>query len=151
MSDAHVPRPSFERRASALSGAAFIGVTLVTIVVLCGEVVAASDPIALRGIDSLVWVTTAFLLFGSLIGVPICLAIGLPLWCLAESRGRQTRRDASRYGLIAGAGLVVLLLLIGDLPETTGAWLEILTWSAALLLAGPCVGSVAHRLGYPRA
>ncbi len=41
------------------------------------------------------------------IAVPICLAIGMLLWCLAERAGWRSRRKAAQLGTLAGAVVAI--------------------------------------------
>ncbi|WP_235525251.1 hypothetical protein [Sphingomonas sp. Leaf42] len=83
---------------------------------------------------------------GSLIAIPFCLMIGLPLWHLAVGSGRQSRRDALRLGLIVGAiiGLAMAVFGVND-----GAWYDEPLDFLGYCLAGRCAGFIAHRAAYP--
>lgn len=84
---------------------------------------------------------------GSFIAVPIGLMLGLPLWDLAIRSGRQRRREAQRFGLIAGGLIGTVMAVIGD-PGT--CWFDEPLDFVGYCLAGLCAGRIAHRLGYPR-
>ncbi len=95
-----------------------------------------------RGIEAVLLVITV----GSCIALPLCLTIGLPLWHLAVRSGRQTRRDARRAGLIAGAAIGLVMAGVGI---DTGGRFEALLDFLGYCLAGLCAGSIAHRTAYP--
>ncbi|KQM96150.1 hypothetical protein ASE73_03495 [Sphingomonas sp. Leaf24] len=83
----------------------------------------------------------------SIIAVPICLLLGLPLWHCAMRSGRQRRGDALRFGLIAGGLIGAVMAIIGD-PGTR--WFDEPLDFLGYCLAGLCAGGVTYRLGYRR-
>jgi uncharacterized membrane protein len=88
---------------------------------------------------------------GSFIAIPLCLAVGLPLWHLAQRWRRHRLHDALWAGLLAGAIIGTLMAL----PKIAGdsSWYAFdrndLFEFAEYGIAGLCAGWVAHRLGYP--
>jgi len=86
-----------------------------------------------------------FVVVGSIVAMPFCMLIGLPLWSFAIRSGRQQHRDAMRFGLMAGALIGAVLAVVGD------AWPSLLKEALDFLgycVAGLCAGSVAYRAAY---
>ena len=140
--------PPFARRATALTIAALVAVVEISVISLGTELLTRLVYRGAYEIDTFLSILLLFLLFGAIIAVPACLAVGLPLWYLAAHRGREKQRDAVRFGLAAGAviGCFVAVLLSGENGKTLTptALLMILLFSGA----GVSTGWIAHHIGY---
>ncbi len=82
---------------------------------------------------------------GSIVAMPFCMVIGLPLWSFAIRSGRQQHRDAMRFGLMAGALIGAVLAVVGD---AWPSWAEEALDFFGYCLAGLCAGSIAYRAAY---
>ncbi|KQM26722.1 MULTISPECIES: hypothetical protein [unclassified Sphingomonas] len=144
------PRPSFQRRATALTIAAFAAVAEISVISLGYEML---QRLVYRGeyeIDAFVTFLTLYLIFGAIIAVPLCLAIGLPLWYLAMRTARERRSDAVRFGLAAGAIIGWIISFLSTDGTQASVTFDILLLFLLFCGAGISTGWIAHRLGYPR-
>lgn len=165
---------SLKRRLTALSIAAVAGVIIEG--ALMQAVEALLGLIATGRIGSMppADVVPIYLMVGSIIAVPLCLLVGLPLLARAERTGRRTCADAIRVG--ASAGLVIGLvlttvqvavgvetwlddsssfssasygvLLVSDGMPTATGWLMEALDVAGYCLAGGCAGIVAYAIAF---
>ncbi|MGT2514026.1 hypothetical protein ACVOMT_07015 [Sphingomonas panni] len=140
--------PSFKRRVTALTFAALAAVVEISVISLGAEALTRLAYRAEYRIDAILLLLPPYLFFGTIIAVPVCLAIGLPLWHFGVHHGRQNLRDAVRLGLATGTviGSVVAVLL----SEGSGATLTPTAFLMILLfsVAGISTGWIAHRIGY---
>ena len=151
MTDRTDPTLSLRHQVAILYAAAIVGVTVdVVLWQLRPTLMNLSD-----GIPTYRPTLSFFILcivVGSLFAIPMCLAIGLPLWRLAQRWPRHRLADALAFGLVAGAIIGIVMAL----PEIAGEapWSAIdrsdLFEFAEYCIAGMCAGWVAHRLSYPR-
>lgn len=141
-----VAAPSVCRRIASVTVASMAAVVIMVASWGLREVIARGSVVDDR-LLGLIQLGLFSIFVGSLIAVPICLMLGLPLWEFAIRSGRQRRRDALRFGLIAGGFIAVVMAIIG-IPGTR--WFDEPLDFLGYCLAGLCAGWVVHRLGYPR-
>lgn len=145
------PTPRLGHQVAILCAAAIVGVTVdVVLWQLRPMVMNLSD-----GIPTYRPTLSFFVLcivVGSFLAIPMCLAIGPPLWRLAQRWQRHRLADALAFGLVAGAiiGIVMALPDIAGDPPWSAIDRSELFELAEYCIAGMCAGWVAHRLGYPR-
>ncbi|WP_294318708.1 hypothetical protein [uncultured Sphingomonas sp.] len=145
------PTPSLGHRVAILCLVAVVGVTVNVVLWQLGPIL-ANPHIGLPAH----WPPLSFfvlcIVVGSFLAIPMCLAVGLPLWRLAQRWQRHSLADALAFGLVAGAIIGIVMAL----PELAGEapWSAIdrsdLFMLAGYCVAGMCGGGLAHRLGYPQ-
>jgi hypothetical protein len=140
-----VTTPPVHRRIASVSVAAVAGVAIVVASWTLREAI-DHRPVATYRLAGLIQLSLFSILIGSIIAMPVCLMLGLPLWSFAIRSGRQRRRDALRFGLIAGGSIGAVMAIIGD-PGTR--WFDEPLDFVAYCFAGLCAGSIAHRAAYP--
>lgn len=145
------PTPSPGHRAAILCFVAVVGVT-VNVVLWQLEPMLANLRLGLPA----QWPPFSFLILcivvGSLVAIPMCLAVGLPLWRLAQRWRRHSVTDAMVFGLIGGAiiGIVMALREFAGNSPWSGIDRDDLCEFAGCCIAGLCAGWFARRLSYPR-
>lgn len=146
-----IPRsiPSFERRATALTVAAFPAVIVMTLWLLAQDILPYLTADQFPHVGTLLWFAPLYLFLGSIIAIPLCLVIGLPLWHVAIHAGRHDQRDAYRCGLIASGIIAVLVIAVMGRDLSYRNWYDVLPLFGGICLAGLVAARVAHRLGYP--
>ena len=151
MTDDIDPTPSLGHRAAILCLVAVVGVTVTVVLWQLGPILANLH----LGLPTY-WPPLSFFILciavGSLLAIPMCLAVGLPLWRLAQRWRRHSVTDALAFGLIGGAiiGIVMALPEIAGKAPWSAMDRDDLFEFAAYCIAGLCAGWLAHRLGYPR-
>ncbi|KQM90232.1 hypothetical protein ASE70_02155 [Sphingomonas sp. Leaf22] len=141
-----VVAPPVCRRIASVTVAAVAGVAVLIASWSLREVI-GHEPASAYPLTALVQISLFSIVVGSIIAVPICLLLGLPLWHFAIRSGRQRRGDALRLGLIAGGLIGAVMAIVGD-PGTR--WFDEPLDVLGYCLAGLCAGGVAYRLGYSR-
>ncbi len=142
MSTTDESAPSFERRAAALTAAAISGVVIDGVLSVIRAAMGRTPGDRLD-LHLPVEFILLYLIIGSMVAVPLCLMIGLPLWRWFERHGRTTRGDAVRAGGIAGLGIGVVMTGLSLLFGEFSVWRTELLDMAIYIVAGSGAGIVA--------
>ncbi|KQN35497.1 hypothetical protein ASG37_14175 [Sphingomonas sp. Leaf407] len=134
---------SRERRLTALSLAAMVGVIVNLAFDYARAVIVSTGQNGIA--DALPPAFWAFYIaFGSLIAVPVCLVIGMPLWYFAERAGWRSRHKAIQLGTLAGAIISFGFVLLAGPQQLVRAGYAGLWEVAGFCIAGAAGGLVAH-------
>ncbi len=152
MKDDIDPTPSLGHRVAILSLAAVVGVV---VDVMLWQLRPALTNM-LNGLPA-GWPPFSFfvlcIVVGSFLAIPLCIAIGIPLWHLAQRWNRHSRRDALYFGLLAGAIIGAMMAVpdfANDRPWSSIDRNDVFEF-VEYCIAGLSAGWVTHRLGYPQA
>lgn len=147
MNDA--PRPSVVRRQASIMMATITGVTVVLLLLWVSDSVTAPPADGSTGYLPFTFFFPIGLMFGTIVGLPLCFVIGMPLWHVALRFGWQRRRQAAGCGGAAGALIAVLLPLWFGGSSTAARWDEALLFIGSFVIAGMCAGLVARHVAFP--
>ncbi len=137
---------SRERRLTALTLAAVAGVIAYLVVERAAFAFAHREPGgSFAALPVMLWAIA--IVAGSFIAVPLCLAIGMPLWHVAERLGWRSRGKAVQLGMGVGTFLgLVFWSLSGS--RITNIGVTDLLQIAEFSIAGVVGGLVAHVVAF---